>query len=127
LLEHVNQFMSKKSPAILSAWPVLLRAKSDLGSRSISSRTHRVCRAIGSGVRVDAYFAKVVTEARFHEGAGGRVERLAGRAQRLMDDGRGQGRPVAAVGPALQARPLLAALLALAVHAGRAAAGALTL
>src|ERR1039458_494886 len=78
--------------------------------------------------------AKIITKARLHEGARCRVERLAGRTQNVMDNGRGfrgrlaWGRSVAAF--ALQRRPGLAlflALLALARRAGGFATGTLAL
>jgi hypothetical protein len=124
LLEYVNQFMSQKSPAVVSAGLVLRRAEGDLGSRSVSARTHRVCGAVGGGVRVDADFTKGVAEPGFHEGACRRVERLTGRAQDLMYDGRGRcGHSAQAGGQALEAHLAPAAFRALPSHPGHAAAG----
>jgi hypothetical protein len=62
---------------------------------------------------VNAHLAEVVPEARFHESTGGRVERLARRAQDFVHDWR-HGRAGAADRPPLQAHAVLLAALALA-------------
>ena len=52
----------------------------------VGQRVHRVSRFGGLGVSVYPHPAEVVAEARLHEGAGTRVERLARRAKHLVDD-----------------------------------------
>jgi len=62
-----------------------------------------------------SYVVEVVAEARLHESARVRVERLAGRAQHLVHDRRHRGSLRLARGMALPAQPFLAALGALPV------------
>src|SRR5580700_8102150 len=78
--------------------------------------------------------AEIITEARLHESAGGWVERLAGRAQNIVDDGRGLRRHWAAsrspTAFALQHRARLAlffAFFGLARRIGGSAAGTFAL
>src|SRR5262249_52105905 len=69
----------------------------------------------------------VVAEARFHERARRSVQRLARRTEHVVHDRRHGGRPRAGAGAALQAHRLLLALLALALRARGATAGAFAL
>jgi hypothetical protein len=78
---------------------------------------------------MNAHCAEVMFEAWLHEGAGGLVKRLAGRAQNFVDDRWGErivlGFKFRGLGLSLQA--FLAALVAFAARSRSSAAGALTL
>jgi len=88
LLHYVSQLMRQQVPTHACSRHVLLHRKSDIFAHRIRQRIHCPCRFGRPCIRVDADAAEVVAEAGLEEGAGGGVERLAGRAQYFVHDGR---------------------------------------
>jgi hypothetical protein len=125
----MGQFMGQQFCPPCGGGLKLPRPKNNVRSDGISQGLHGAGRFRRPLVGMNAHRAKVMSKARLHEGARGRIQRLAGRAQNVMDNGRGHGpRPNGwrgGGGFALQA--LLFAFLAFTIRTRRAAAGTLAL
>jgi len=93
----------------------LFRRENDVPPYRVSQRIHRPRRLGSYPVGMHPHPAEVVAEARLHESARVRVERLAGRAQHLVHDRRHRGSLRLARGMALPAQSFLATLSALPV------------
>src|SRR5687768_17484676 len=61
------------------------RSESNLVTAGPGTRAHCLCRLSRVLVRVDTHAAEVVVEARFHQGARGVIEGLAGGASDLLN------------------------------------------
>jgi hypothetical protein len=123
LLHYVRQFVGEQSSPTAIARRILVRTKGHVVADGVGRRIHRPRRLSRPRVGMDAHAAEVMAEARLHEPARRHVQRPAGGAQHLVDNGRGHSRATAH-SATLQAQPLLAALGAFAAVAGMLAAGA---
>src|SRR5262245_37805757 len=129
LLYHVSQFVRQQPSPPGCSRGVLPGTEDDMIAHVIDKSIHRAGRLCRLRAGMHSHTAKIVSEARLHNPARCRVERLARQAQYLVDDvGYGvDDRSMA--GSALQHRrfAFLAAGPTLAAGAGRAATGAFAL
>ena len=131
LLHDVRQFVCEQLASARACRYILTRGEDDVRADRVGRGVDCLCRSGGAGIAVDAHLTEVVAEAILEMHARVAIERLAGRSQHVVHDGRRQ----LAVAPVLaaQPRPLQARLvfLLLALVAAAAvrmtAAGALPL
>ena len=123
----MREFVREKPAPVLARRRILICAEDDIVAHCVSQRIHRTRRCCRVCIGVHANLAEVMAEARLHETACGGVERLAGRAQHLADDGRHSPSFHMNAGMVLPPQAFLAALLAFAGRSRDAAAGAFAL
>ena len=87
----MRQFVGQQALAITRSGRVLTRPENHVPTYGIGPGVHRSGRFCCPGVTMHPYLAEIMAETGFHEAAGGRVQRLAGRAQHVVDNG-GDGR-----------------------------------
>lgn len=83
--------MGQQSLAALRMRRILIGGEDDVAAGGIRQRLDRLGGGCRFGIGVDSDLAEVMAEAGLHEGADGGVERLAGGAQRIVDDRRRRG------------------------------------
>src|SRR5271157_1609795 len=88
LVNHMRQLVGKQSPPLGGTRAVPALCKDDLVATGESFGGDRSGGFGSNGAGVHTHLAKIVTEARLHEGASRRIERLTGRAQYFVDAGR---------------------------------------
>jgi hypothetical protein len=91
LLNDVRQFMGQQPSTRLPVGLVLTLAKDDVLPDGVSPGVHCAGRGRALTVRVYPDGGEVVVEARFHSLTRSRVQRLTGRAQNFVHDGRHRG------------------------------------
>ena len=127
LLDHVGQFVGQEFPARARRGREPAGIKYHVVTDGVRDRVHGASRLRCPGVGVDPYATEVVAEPQLEIRLSGIVQRLAGRAQDLVHDRRGQSGAVSPCNLALNAQVLLAALCAHLTHPGCAAASAFAL
>jgi hypothetical protein len=88
LLHNVGKFMGNELPTRAGTRRVLTRAKHYVATDGVRQRIDRLRGLRCLRVGMYPYATEVVAEARVHAGTRRWVERPAGRAQGLVDDGR---------------------------------------
>jgi hypothetical protein len=78
LLYYVRQLVRKKHPARCRCGRVMIGVEDHVSTHRVGQCVDRSRRLSGPCVGVHPHLAEVVAEVRLHEGAGGRIERLAG-------------------------------------------------
>jgi hypothetical protein len=86
LLHDVREFVREQFLSFAEVRCILSRAKHDMAPNGVPQCIDRPRRLRGLWVRVNADLAEVVSEARLEEGPRLRVQRLARRAQNIVDD-----------------------------------------
>lgn len=80
LLDNVCQLVRKQPLSRARVWRILSGSKDHVTSDRVCKRFNKLCRFSCPRIGMHPDTAEVVPEARLHEGARRRVERLAGRA-----------------------------------------------
>ena len=80
LLHDVRQLVAEQLLSSFGPWVILPCAKDNIASDRVGQRVHAARRFGGARIGMDPDVAEVMPEARFHEGAGCRIQRLTGRA-----------------------------------------------
>ena len=117
LLHRVDQLVCEQSLALRSAGAVLSCAEDDFLAHGICQSIDCFSRRCGLATSMYTHVAEVVSEARLKERTGGVIERLAGRAQHIMNNGRSHGGTMGRDGATLQF--LFFALFTLSARTGR--------
>ena len=113
LLRHMDQLVGQQSFSRLGSRRILVRSKHHITPHRVGEGVHCSRRLRIPGTRVHTHVTEVTPEARLHQGADFRIERLPGRAQHLVNDRRHASRLCPLPFFSLQALLLLPALFAL--------------
>src|SRR5207245_571940 len=87
LLNHMGELMRDQLPTRHRMRRVFPGVEYQVASHGVRHSVHRLRGLRRPLACMNSDLAEVVAETAFHEGAGGRVERLPRRAQRFVDDG----------------------------------------
>src|SRR5215207_9091956 len=117
LLQGVRKFVSDELAALIGRGQITTGGENDVPAKGIGLRAHGPRRLRRIRIYMHSHLTEVVAEARFHEGAGGLIQRLARRTEHLVDDRRHGTKSGLVCRTSLQA--LLVALGALPIGAGR--------